>query len=575
MAKTKASKRKSNQTWSSSDHSSRTAKRIASLQKKQRKKLALSESTDDNADAPSQEHQQRRRRRPLLSSAVPSHTYKRTHLAHDNHDKIELSKLRLATSQIQRQVDALASRLSHWDPQSTTDDDVVRTEERDAKMRRDVENRRMDRQAREKAEAERVLIEAERGVNCSMGRRKANLRKKPRPGPETWKLRGAARPAWEVYDFDTRYVDPHIQAMEEHREKVKRTINVFTLCRGRFAQDSNNNDDKDAFPPPQPHCRTYLSLLTQLGSLHLTRKNYSSARSSFLSAIELEGPTHPRSITNARSQLMNMYLSTNRPASARKLLETLVNDDSAWIRYSAALLEYVSWNVLGEEGSSAEVAERALGRAIRGNVYLVYLLGWGEVFRRAMEYTEDVVEWGDGEGGSIMEAVEYYGWGVGVEDGEEEEEGVKGMGLWLATEGSLDWVQSVVLRVWNGESVGGEDVLSKADLLSWEAKLAKEEEAFEKERNAKESLNEGDSVSGEHSLNEEEEPDLLMYAGMFRTAMDWLQDAGEFLKSPTYNYIKEVEKKRIEDDSNVSSVEGDGDSVSDDSSSSSDSVSVA
>jgi hypothetical protein len=174
MAKTKASKRKSSQAWSSSEHSHRTAKRIASLQKKQRKKLAVSESIDDNADVPQQQQhqQQHQRRRPLLSSAVPSNTYKRTHLAHDNHDKIELSKLRLATSQIQRQIDALASRLSNWDPQSTTDDMGVETAERDSKMSRDVENRRMDRQARDKADAERILIEAERGVNCSSGRRK-------------------------------------------------------------------------------------------------------------------------------------------------------------------------------------------------------------------------------------------------------------------------------------------------------------------------------------------------------------------------------------------------------------------
>ncbi|KAL7486179.1 hypothetical protein ACHAW6_011771 [Cyclotella cf. meneghiniana] len=574
MAKTKASKRKSSQAWSSSEHSHRTAKRIASLQKKQRKELAV----DDNADVPQQQKQQQqqqrlRRRRPLLSSAVPSNTYKRTHLAHDNHEKLELSKLRLATSQIQRQIDVLASRLSNWDPQSTANDLDVEAAEREAKMRREAENRRMDRQARDKADAERILIEAERGVNCSIGRRKANLRKKPRPGPETWKLRGAARPAWEVYDFDTRYVDPHIKAVEEHREKLKRSVNIFTLCRGRFAQTTTHDSadaHDDSFPPPQPHCQTYLSLLTQLGSLHLSRKNYSSARTSFLSAVELEGTDHPRSITNARYQLMNMYLSTNRPAPARRLFQTLSNDDSAWIRYSEALMEYVSWNLLGEQGSSALVAERALGKAIRGNVYLVYLLGWREVFGRAMEYTEDVVEWGDGETGTIMEAVEYYGCGLAVE-----EEGMKGMGLWLATEGSLDWIRSVVLRVLNEETVGHEHVLSKADLLSWEAKLALEEEAFEKKRNSKDSLKKDCHTSEEHSSDEEEEPDLLMYAGMFRTAMDWLQDAGEFLKTPTYHYIKEVERERVEDLAHISSVEGEDKSVSADSGSSSDSVSSA
>ena len=28
-----------------------------------------------------------------------------------------------------------------------------------------------------------------------------------------------------------------------------------------------------------------------------------------------------------------------------------------------------------------------------------------------------------------------------------------------------------------------------------------------------------------------------MYAGMFRTAMDWCQDAGEFLQAPSYDFM--------------------------------------
>jgi hypothetical protein len=332
--------------------------------------------------------------------------------------------------------------------------------------------------------------------------------------------------------------------LEDHKEKMKRTVNIFSLCRGRFALDvtqynngnESSNDDNNLFPPPQPHCRTYLSLLTQLGSLHLTRKNYSSARTSFLKAIELEGHDHPTSITNARYQLMNMYLFTNRPSSARKLWNALPNDTSAWIRYSAALIEYVSWNVLNEEGSNRQIADEALANAIRGNVYVAYLLGWKDMFDKSMEYVADVVDWGDGVSSSIIEAVEYYGCGV------VEEENERGMALWLSTEGSLEWVRSFVLRVLNGDedeiSLGLKDVL-----MGWEARLADEEEAYEKEGSEKASLKEAEeSTDATESVDDEEdeEPDLLMYAGMFRTAMDWLQDAGEFKQSPTDDYIRFV-----------------------------------
>lgn len=425
-------------------------------------------------------------------------------------------------------------------------------------------------------------INAQTTNNKRVNISKANLRKKPRPGPETWKLRGAARPAWQVYDFDTRYVDPHIKALEDHKERMKRSINVFTLCRGRFAMDypptsttnntnnttnsNNKQDDSELFIPPQPHCRTYLSLLTQLGSLHLTRKNYASARSSFLSVLELEGYHHPSSITNARNQLMNMYLSTNRPFAARQLWNMLPNDTSAWIRYSAALMEYVSWNLLGENGSSQINAEKALADAIKGNVYVVYALGWKDVFDRAMEYTVDVVEWGDGgESGSIMEAVEYYGCGC-LEDEEEME---RGLAVWLGTDGSLDWVRSFVLRVLTDEDYGRQYKDVRSVLLGWETRLAKEEEVYEKEKESTKEMSEsGDIMESGDNKEEEEEPDLLMYAGMFRTAMDWLQDAGEFKKSPTDNYIVTVandDRKETKPDAPMifdqrSDSESDGDS---------------
>eukprot|EP01082_Thalassiosira_pseudonana_P007039 g14894.t1 g14894 contig21:102674-103066(-) len=100
-----------------------------------------------------------------------------------------------------------------------------------------------------------------------------------------------------------------------------------------------------------------------------------------------------------------------------------------------------------------------------------------------MEYIEELVEMGDGGlSGSILEGVEYYGCGL-VDANEDDGEMEKGMGMWLGTEGSLEWVRSVILRVLNEANSDGsedEDRLTKADLLSWETQLAKEEEVFEK-----------------------------------------------------------------------------------------------
>ncbi|KAL7461331.1 hypothetical protein ACHAXS_001750 [Conticribra weissflogii] len=549
MAKTKSNRGKGGKKqcsgWSNAEHDARTAKRIASLNKKRQRQLQH-EDVDDApvskapkkvaSSAPSNRKRQvKKRHRTNLSAHIPDDTYKRSFLSHDNLDQIESSKLRLAISQTQRRVDSLRDRLENWDPT----EEAKRSQEEEAEHLKRVklysENMKLDEDARKIAQHDQNLLNAKHGINNSHHRRKANLKKKPRPGPETWKLRGAARPAWEVYDFDTRYVDPHIKAKEEAADKAKRIRNVIALCRGRFALDSDDDEDHQ-FHPPQPHCREFLSLLTQLGSLHLEKKNYSSAREAFLEVLELEGTSWPYSITNARTQLMNMYLETNRPASARRLWEQLENEGSAWIRYSAALIEYVSWNLLQEKGSTAETAERLLTKAIRGNVYVAFFLGWRDTMNKAMEYTEELVEYGDSESGSILEAVEYS-----CSSG-----GYRGLGMWEGTDGSLEWVRSVILRVLNehdGADLAG-DELKKKDLLCWETKLSKEEESFEKERIEKEDMLKAfGEIEDERNDDNDEEPDLLMYAGMFRTAMDWLQDAGKFLQPPSYEYLNDVENK--------------------------------
>merc|ERR1712127_827082 len=133
-------------------------------------------------------------------------------------------------------------------------------------------------------------------------------------------------------------------------------------------------------------------------------------------------------------------------------------------------------------------------------------------------------------------------------------------------EGSLDWVRSVMLRVLNESEEDAESdlksknpvgvdatpLLRKADLLSWESKLNAEGEDYERERHEKEerlSFEEADGGSTEKDEDmQDEEPDVVMYAGMFRTAMDWLQDAGEFLKEPSFDYLNMTDEPSENDE---------------------------
>uniref|UniRef100_A0A7S4MTR9 Uncharacterized protein n=1 Tax=Odontella aurita TaxID=265563 RepID=A0A7S4MTR9_9STRA len=391
-------------------------------------------------------------------------------LSHDTDEKKDRSKIRLHITKTRREIDVLRARLKAWDG--------------------------VEEKKKEMEEAERKRKAEEEAADEAAGKKK---KKRGRLGPETWKLRGAARPAWEVYDFDTRYVCPHMKAHEDAREKTKRVQNVLSLYRGRFGEERSDEEG-----PPQPYCRQFLSLLMQLGHLSVEAKKLKSAREAFLECIDLEG-TDPNSVvvTMARARLMRMCVEANRPESARRLWERIPHDSTAWVRYSAALIEFVSWSVIEEDGSSRERAEEMLRKAIEANKFCAYYIAFNDTFEKVVEYGDEIE---DAEAGTLEEAIEYCH--------------SEQMGFWLGTEGAAEWIREVILRLLHEQNDGNSWVQSTRSYLeSWEKDISQIENQLHETKNS-------DDVNGD----ENEEPDIVMYAGMFRTAMDMLQDAGEFLK---------------------------------------------
>lgn len=410
------------------------------------------------------------------SKLKKSSSYQERRKAALSRDSRESQKLQLHIVKTQREIGTLRAKLKAWD---------------------DVE------------EAERIRKEKETQPP----------KKKGKKGPETWKLRGAARPAWEVYDFDTRYEDKHAMAHDEACEKAKRSRNILVLYKGRMGQQVG---------PPQPASRNFLALLMQLGHLCLQAKKYKAARAAFIECMDLDGTDEP--ITSARCQLMRLYLEANRPESARRLWERLENDTSVWIRYSAALVEYVSWKLLEEKGSTRESAEALLAKAIQANVFCAYYLAFSETFDTVMEYTEDIE---DANEETLEEAIEYCC--------------SEQHGAWMETEGSIEWLKQVILRALNGGVVAG-GKLTKTD-LEWEERL---------EQLVQEQIEyENDEMEAE-TKDEEEEHDTKMFAGMFRTGMEMLQDAGEFANTVLDSTIKEgddTNEKKARSESDGKSIE--------------------
>jgi hypothetical protein len=379
----------------------------------------------------------------------------------------------------EREVDRLRERLSAWDDVAEVEREKKRLEEEEKRISQE----QQDEQSK----------------------------KKGKKGPESWKLRGAARPAWEVYDFDTRYVDPYMKDQEEAHKKAKRSRNILVLYKGRLGDESDNG-------PPQPQSRNFLALLMQLGHLCLQAKKFKAARAAFIECMDLDGTEHP--ITSARCRLMRLYLEANRPDSARRLWERLPNEKSVWIRYSAALVEYVSWKLLKEKGSTRESADALLAQAIQANVFCAYYLAYFETFESVMEYTEDIE---DAYEQTLEEAIEYCC--------------SEQHGAWLGTEGAIEWLQRVILRALNGRPLAG-GALGSSD-MEWQDRLVQLEEDYESRKSDGGS---SESRSGDahdesrsdddhdESQSDDEEPDTKMFAGMFRTGLEMLQDAGEFAK---------------------------------------------
>ena len=401
--------------------------------------------------------------------------YKRTKLSHDTQEIRENKRLKLHISHVQRQLDELRKNLEQWDELEETE-------------------------KRRKAEQEELKRRDEIASGPPTIHEIAARMRFKRYHPSNWKLRGAARPAWEVYDFDTRYVCPHQQAFKDSAEKAKRLQNIFSLFRGKFASEN----------APQPQCRNYLSLLNQFGLLNLEAKRFKSARMAFKECMELEGNDPSLVVSPARCRLMRMYLENNRPDEARKLFQEIPDDTSAWIQYSAALVEYVSWKLLGEEGSSEQQALEQLSRAIKSNVFCAYHLAFSDTFSKFIEYSADIE---DGPEGTLEEAIEYCA--------------SEQMNIWIETEGAIDWIKSVVLTVLNGTPLTQKSGIIRDD-LEWEKKLSEAEEDFRKYLADQESKtdDEKDSYpvdknqSDDKPETEDSKVDFLLYSSMFRAAVD-------------------------------------------------------
>lgn len=430
--------------WSVEEALARRAKKIEKIK---RKHISDTTTEDDDINADNTDN-------------IPFNLKRQMLLAHDSEEKQEKDKMRLHITKLNREIELLRDRLTNWDEKE--------------------EEEMLLKQQKEEEERKRKEEELLKNPN----------KKKRRPGPETWKLRGAARPAWEVYDFDTRYVCPHIKEHEDAKEKVKRIQNILLLCRGKI-QDG-----------PKPHCYNFITYLCHLGHLYHEEKKYSKARQVWIECIDLEDVNVV--MCNARYRLLRMYMHLARMESAKRLCNDLSTSTtkSAWIQYSTLLLAFKK-NKSSQDSSSQELDE-AFQNAMDSNIYCIFYLSFHDTAfnKDVMEYSDDIE---DVPEGTLLEAIEYCN--------------SEQLGIWLKTDGAIEWLRKKLNSVWKG--------------LDWESSLKKEVEESntgndEQMDEEKKEENIGDDVQEDDEEEEEEENiDVSMYAGMFRTGMEMLIENGQ------------------------------------------------
>ena len=460
MPKTTSNKRKQGDGWSNADH-------------EVRKMEASRKSTKRGED----ETMSKRERRSHL-------------LSHDTKNRLEEQKLSLHLTKVTRELKDLRGRLEQWDQES------------EDRKRNELLKKQQDELAK--------LTEPPK--------------RRMRLGPETWKLTGAARPAWMVYDFDVRYVDPHAKAHQDFADAVKRQRNLLVLYKKQFG-----SCDAPSIT------REFLSLLMQQAMLSLQAKKLKTARAALLECIALESSTAP--VTTARCHLIRLYLEHNRPDSARHLIEQYEHDSNCWIRYSAALIEYVSWKLLGEKGSTRASTEATLKQAMQVNPYCALYLAFFSTFQKTMEYTEDVDESADS---GLEEAIEYANH-------------EQGAGAWMETEGAIDWLKRVVQRALQTKT------------LEWSSSLQVLEDLYREQQDSDkeepQSVANNDAGEEDDGDDHDDEVDVLMYAGMFRTAMEILEENGELTKQ-VLSEEDSVQNESEEEDGDKEDAESDGNSDS-------------
>ncbi|CAH0480153.1 unnamed protein product [Peronospora belbahrii] len=230
---------------------------------------------------------------------------------------------------------------------------------------------------------------------------KARARKGPLL-PSEWKLKGAARPAALVAKIAAGELD-------ESGNEFPKPVETFDLY-DKMLREGKMAENKDT--------REYICLVKQLAVACCEAAMPDRGIKNYELCMKLD----KNDSLYSREGLTCALVDEGRGAEARALIEKHMDEESAVLAYCQVIIEYVSWEVLEEKGSSEEVVQAAFRRAFRLNPFMAVVIAYHETFFQVMEYVDDI---SDPKQGSIEEAFVYTSQNIGV---------------WIDTVGACQWI---------------------------------------------------------------------------------------------------------------------------------------
>ncbi|TMW67739.1 hypothetical protein Poli38472_007411 [Pythium oligandrum] len=221
--------------------------------------------------------------------------------------------------------------------------------------------------------------------------------------PHEWKLKGAARPAAMLARIAAGELD-------QEGNEIPKPIETFDL----FKQTMQ--EGKMAI---NPNTREYLIIMKQLADACCQARMSDRGIQHYQKCMKLDKEDTLRS----REGLACALIDEGRGDEARALVDKYNGSASAVLAYCRVIIEYVSWEVLEEKGSSEEVVREAFLKAFELNPFIAVFIAAHESFFQSVEYIEDIK---DPKVGSIEESFVYCANNIGV---------------WLDTVGACAWIE--------------------------------------------------------------------------------------------------------------------------------------